>query len=306
MKNEFLLDEKRCGFLVKTQLKKIWAVEIDLLNELIRVCKKYDIKVYAYAGTLLGAIRHNGFIPWDDDLDVCLERTEYEKLIKIAPHEFTYPYFLQTERNDRKFFCGYARFRNSDTTGIIEWTKDENYNNGIYIDVFVLDGYIENKILFKKQIFRKKMLNRMLSMYYCDRFESGIRGFLNKVIKRLSNTFFSYDFLLDKYDETLKKYNKKTKRRSIMTHSIDMINRYWCNMNDLIDGETAQFEYTTIPIPQNANRILKNTYGNYLEYPPIEKRTYNYHSMVVTFDPDISYKEYFRRHHNKDVDNHDE
>ena len=89
--DSFYKEEIRDGYTVTTKQKKIWAVEMDLLDQLLKVCKKHDIKVIIYAGTLLGAIRHKGFIPWDDDIDVALTRPEYEKLLKVAPEEFKAP-----------------------------------------------------------------------------------------------------------------------------------------------------------------------------------------------------------------------
>ena len=76
----FLEKEVRCGYSVTEKAKKIWAVELDLLAEFDRVCRKHDINYQIFAGTLLGAVRHEGFSPWDDDVDVCLLRGDYEKL----------------------------------------------------------------------------------------------------------------------------------------------------------------------------------------------------------------------------------
>ena len=90
-------EEVRDEFLVTTERKKIWGVELQLLNELLRVCNKHNIKVYVFAGTLLGAVRHKGFIPWDDDADVCLLHDDYVKLCKVAPKEFKVP-LCQTEK----------------------------------------------------------------------------------------------------------------------------------------------------------------------------------------------------------------
>lgn len=167
--SSFFNEEVRDEYRVSEKGKRIWAVELDLLAELLRICKKHDIRVCLFAGSLLGAIRHKGFIPWDDDIDVCLVREEYEKLLQHQD-EFKHPYFLQTGYNDREFFLGYARLRNSDTTGIITWNKSKNYNNGIYIDVFVVDGYVDSERLLNKQLKNRNLTELLLTTYYRNDF----------------------------------------------------------------------------------------------------------------------------------------
>ena len=91
----FFKEEERCGYLVTEKRKKVWAVGLELWERFDEVCKKHGITYYAYYGTLLGAVRHQGFIPWDDDIDVIMFRDEYKRFQEIAPSEFTEPYFFQ-------------------------------------------------------------------------------------------------------------------------------------------------------------------------------------------------------------------
>ena len=79
-------DEIRNGFLVPSQKKKLWNVQIKLINEFARICKKYNLRWFAYSGTLLGAARHKGFIPWDDDVDLIMLRPDYNKFLEVAPY----------------------------------------------------------------------------------------------------------------------------------------------------------------------------------------------------------------------------
>ena len=139
--NGFYQEEERCGYTIPATMKRVWAVELDLLEKLQDVCARHGLRYFACGGTLLGAIRHKGFIPWDDDIDVVMFREDYEKLLEIAPLEFTEPYFFQTAFNDQKYSRGHAQLRNSNTTAILHTEKGcYTFNQGIFLDIFPLDA----------------------------------------------------------------------------------------------------------------------------------------------------------------------
>ena len=151
----FLEEEVRCGYTVTRKMKEVWAVELDLLKEFKRVCNKYDLKYCADGGTLLGAIRHQGFIPWDDDLDIAMLRKDFEKLNEVAPAEFKKPYFWQTEETDKGSARGHAQLRNSDTTGIIkneyEHQRNNNFNQGKAMSQFMDKAVLGEDIILKSK-----------------------------------------------------------------------------------------------------------------------------------------------------------
>ncbi|MFG6394909.1 MAG: LicD family protein [Lachnospiraceae bacterium] len=292
--NSFFEEEVRCEYLVSKKLKKVWAVEIDLMAELLRICNKYDITVYAFAGTLLGAIRHKGFIPWDDDIDVCMLRDDYEKLLKVEANEFKHPYFFQTALSDRRFFCEYARLRNSETTGLISYNNSADYNNGIYIDIFVLDGYVQDKKKLKLQLMHRKLVTVMLNSYYHKRGQyAGIKKYAMWAVQKVVKMLFTYEELVKRYNKVISKYTNNSLQVSLMTHSIDFIEKYWCSIEDLSEIEYMPFENIKVPVPSGYDVILKHMYGNYMEFPPIEKRGI-WHNEVLFLEPDLPYKEYIK------------
>ena len=162
-----LQDEFRSGFLVTSHRKKLWNVQIGLINEFARICKKHNLKWFAYGGTLLGAVRHKGFIPWDDDVDLAMLRPDYEKFKRIAAEEIHYPYFLDDWCNvrlesdetpvsmpnlpfisrkqenfyfRRGFFPSFPVMKLRDCrTTMIEIPDRKDANQGIWIDIFPLD-----------------------------------------------------------------------------------------------------------------------------------------------------------------------
>ena len=121
--------------------EKLKKIEIELLLSFIEITKKYNLKYFLLGGTCLGAVRHNGFIPWDDDIDVGLPREDYEVFLKVAQAELPENVFLQNGNTDPEYTLNFAKLRNSDTTFMEQSFKNYKINHGVYIDVFPLDGY---------------------------------------------------------------------------------------------------------------------------------------------------------------------
>ena len=119
----FLNEEIRNGYVVSSQMKEVWAIELDLLVEFDRVCKEIGVKYFLDSGTLLGAVRHKGFIPWDDDIDVSMLREDYDRLVQRGPSLFKAPYFFQCAYTDEGYYRFHAQLRNSETTGMLPYEK---------------------------------------------------------------------------------------------------------------------------------------------------------------------------------------
>lgn len=156
--DSFLESEPR-QILVDSKMKEIWAVELDLLSEFDRVCTARNLKYTLAYGTLLGAVRHKGFIPWDNDVDVIMLREEFDKLCVCAEDEFSEPYFFQSDTTVPNACRGHAQLRNSATTGILrsEMVRGKavyRYNQGLFLDIFVLDNVPRDEGV-RKEFFRK-------------------------------------------------------------------------------------------------------------------------------------------------------
>ena len=144
----FFKEEIRHKYKISTKQKKIWANCLNLLEKFMEVCDRNNIKWVVDAGTLLGAVRHKGFIPWDTDVDICMSRENYEKL-KLCAHEFEEPFYLQYLLDDcRRDYCGgYVKLRNSNSTGCSRYRTDHlqyGFNGGGFIDIFILDGVFDD------------------------------------------------------------------------------------------------------------------------------------------------------------------
>lgn len=122
------------------ELNEIWKVELGIFREFLRVCGKHNLDYMMFGGSLLGTMRHRGFIPWDDDIDVIMPRADYDRLMEVGPEEFAEPYFFQNPiTEDGRYFCTHCQIRDSRTTALIAEDAVREINRGIFIDIFVLD-----------------------------------------------------------------------------------------------------------------------------------------------------------------------
>lgn len=292
----FFAEEDRCGHFVTAKIKEIWAVELDLYAEFQRVCEKYNIQYFACGGTMLGAVRHRGFIPWDDDMDLMMFRDQYDKLCSIAPKEFKHPYFFQTEYTDPGSLRQHAQLRNSLTTGILnnEIEKRYKFNQGIFIDIFPIDAVIDDPEKLndqKKEAFRyltisKKMAN--LSVRYSEP-----KNLLKRIIKRVVHFLLNkyccnhYQYYYKKYEETISKYNRDSDSIYIVTPLVEYQPRWYRLREDFDDIVYLDFEYLRMPVPKNYDNNLRRLYGDYHEFV----RGGNMHGGVF-FDTDKPYSDY--------------
>lgn len=287
----FFQEEVRCDYKISEEMKYVWAVELDLIGKLKDVCERNHLRYFMSGGTLLGAVRHQGFIPWDDDADFLMPREDFEKLKEIAPYEFRDPYFFQTEYNEPDIFMGgFARLRNSNTTKIMHVHMNHTGNFGIWIDISVMDYLYEDINKRKKQVKKIRHYQRLLYAKTYGEFNRFLEfSRLQWTIYKIKAAFFSRDWLC----KQLLRYStccKDSKYLACFTYHYD---RYWpfcLEKNDYSESIFMKFEWMELPAPIGYDRHLKFLYGSdYAKYPAVEKRTSNHSGLV---DPLTPYKNY--------------
>ena len=287
----FLDAEIRFGYSVPVKLKKIWAIHLDLLSHFLDVCRRKDIKVSVFAGTLLGVVRHRGFIPWDDDCDVCMDRENFNKLLALPKDTFPDPYFLQTGFSDKRFFCPYARLRNSRTTGAIVGEDYPDYNNGIYLDIYVQDGYSYNGVAVFLQRKFKSLIWEILTEIAGDRIEC--KGIVISIIHAMRPLLMlvGHDRFVRLHNKVLASLTRTTDRIANMTHDQNVFSKYWQKKDEVRDIVWLPFEHLKVPVPAKYHDVLTRIYGDYMQPPPKESRG-RWHQDQILFEPDVPYVEY--------------
>ena len=289
----FFNEEIRCGYKISPKMKKVWAAELQLLEKFIDVCERNDLNYFLDGGTLLGAVRHKGFIPWDDDIDVIMPRADYDRLWEIAEKEFTYPYFFQTTLSEQGFFRTHAQLRNSETTGFIAIDEHKNINRGIFMDIFVLDN-VPNGILRKKIFKYEILIKKRILAYQYDR-EYGSLKFKGKMFYKLVHTFFNlypFDKFFRNFNKTLAKYRNKD---TALVGDITLLwrsNVHW--PKEWYEGYSyLNFEGLKVRVPLFYKEVLTRQYGDFMKLPKDVGAMNGRSHGTVTFEPDIPYKEYF-------------
>ena len=258
------------------RLNEIKKVQMELLKELDRVCTQMGLAYCAFYGTLLGCVRHKGYVPWDDDMDVAMSRHDYDKLVEQAPQLFREQYFLQTPENDEGcFYGGYSKLRDSTTTGLEERNKGNRCHQGIWIDIFPLDNIPQNMKEKERQSEKIRFYQRLLikRSYPDKRMLWDLSEREEEDYCRLG-AIFTRQELCERLHETLadKRY-EDSPRVAVMTRYQPCTPCTEYERNDFEYLINMPFEDFTVPVPVGYEACLKADYGDdYCLYPAVADR----------------------------------
>lgn len=248
------------------ELKKI---QVSLLNCLDSFCKKNNIRYWLDFGTLLGAVRHKGFIPWDDDIDVAMLRDDYNKTAKLFNSQSDGRYLFQTPTSDSSMCYPFGKLLDTKTV-LYEYGKS-GIKTSVYIDVFVYDNSPDDIHEVNRMLRKKDFLGRIRRLKLPMR--SGISVF--KKIIYLLGRFLLYPVSMNYINKALDKNGRKYEKIET-TNVSNFVNPYDPALTvskDLFLSQTEViFEGDLYPAPQKYDYWLTKLYGNYMKLPPIEQR----------------------------------
>lgn len=277
----------------ETQMNRIKEIELDMLKAFVSICDQLGLKYYLIGGTLLGAVRHKGFIPWDDDIDVGMPREDYEVFVEKAGKLLPDYIFLQNYRTDENMIFPFTKLRNINTTYIETRTKYSKMNQGVWMDIFPLD-YLE--VDERKRNFQARkvsIINMRIGMeqYIVD---NKNRSFGKKAIRKIG-----YKIIKMMYP-TLSSAVKKVDTIYSSTYHSDI----WVNKSGAYPGKEevpiewfgkgcdVEFENMKVSAPTEYDKYLTHIYGDYMTPPPVEKQVPVHDIEVI--DLERSYKEYIK------------
>ena len=280
-------------------MNKVQEKLLDLFLEFKKVCEKHNLTYYLCGGSCLGAVRHKGFIPWDDDLDVIMPRKDYDKLMSLAS-EFKGKYFLQNYETDPCYIFNYAKLRDSDTTFIQDQFMYVRQNHGIWMDIFPLDGFSMKKVdpiklnpkakwnwhhnfFMRAYMLRRKVQKEtwfrdiLLNIYAYAFFWTNVGHWRNKMLDRRARSIPFEE--AEQVGNIFGAYVYK-----------DVMDR------DVFEGEPSKgiFEGVEVNLPPNYDKYLTTMFGDYMTPPPENKRVSDH--IQKGLSTEIGYKQYIKEH----------
>lgn len=271
---------------MNTNIQLLHDADLEIAKTIVGICKKYGLRCYMLGGTMLGAIRHRGFIPWDDDIDFGLPRKDYEKLLELLPKELPSYLTYENYKTNPQYHYYITRVQDVETKVIEENFEYENKSTHVSIDLFPLDGSPNNSFLRKLFFMRVIMHRSMMSLCY----KQGIdkhrkRGLLEKLViavmtKLPTERMFNPYNQKEKIDRLLRKYDMD---KSLISGNImgayrtrEMIPTEWYGDSSIYDFESERFlgikEY---------DKYLTHLYGDYMTIPPKEQQKTHYRIVEI-------------------------
>lgn len=265
------------------QLRKMQLTELDMLVEFDRVCRKYNIKYIIGSGTLLGAVRHKGFIPWDDDADVEMLREDYEKFKRISNDLDEDICYFQCHDNETEYLWGYGKLRHTNTVCVRGGQERAKWRTGIFIDVFPVDDIPKNIVGQRIQdvccFFIRKIIYAHIGKDSAKGIKKGIYSILAKIPVERAHRY-------------LKKFISKSNNTSdnnvrglmfpLMKEQKE--DEYWgFSKNFYLERELYEFEGYKLFGPKDYDDYLRKSYGDYMVLPPKDKRIKSSYYSYVRF-----------------------
>lgn len=275
--DSFFQGETIDGFYVESEMKRAWAAQMEVLMEIERICNKYNIQYYAAAGTMLGAVRHKGFIPWDDDLDISMKRADYQRFMKVAPKEIPYQWHLYSPQLDKGWKMPFMRLINNMGINISSKFLQQFHGcpYGVGVDIFALD-YLPSdktelevlKILYEHTLYVKQIIEKGSTELTEEEYQNKIEEFLLEVeetlrfkINRKENIV---NQMLVRLEEMSMLYQEEESKQLgcicfMSPGDSKGVLKEWYQ-----EAVLLPFENIMIPVPKGYDEVLRVSFGDYM------------------------------------------
>ena len=266
-------------------LRKLQLTQLEMLKLVDQICRENNICYSLYAGSLLGAIRHKGFIPWDDDLDICMNRDEYNRFLGLWDNSSHDGYILQNKENTPSFTQSFTKIRKEHTLFIQSEREAGLYHNGIFIDIFPVDRLPKNR--FSRYLFYWYCLCYQL---YTREFVPSQSGFFVQTVSRLLLAIVPTQRRSLVRGRLLRRITANGNDSSLQTIMIETKDslRYHYPPDMMDHFVDLPFEDGFFMCCEDWDTQLTINFGDYRKLPPEEDRTWRHHPIELDFEHDYS------------------
>ena len=262
-------------------MEDIWAVEQEILDEIHRVCTENGLRYSLAYGTLLGAVRHQGFIPWDDDIDIMMPREDYDRLREIWSTKAKPGFILEDETMFDDYVNNFAKVRKDHTTFLqFEGERTSKYHTGFYVDVFPGDR-VAPKVIRRKIQYGAFALCLLYNRSYSSG-ASGMKGLTEKILLKVVPQKY-HNRLSNYIGRFSRRWNNNQHAQIVFPNDPTSIVRYYpC---DLFEGLVKlPFQGKEYNVFKDYDDILRLRYGDYMQMPPMEERVWRHHPLLISFE----------------------
>lgn len=263
------------------KLEDIWNVELEILDEIDRLCRENGLRYSLAYGTLLGAIRHHGFIPWDDDIDIMMPREDYDRLKSIWGEKAKDGFIYMDETMYRDYANNFAKVRKDHTTFLqFENERTCSYHTGFFVDIFPADRLAPGRIARKVQY-----AEFALNLLYNRSYTSGANGARHYAEKFLLGVVpkRSHQKLSNALGRHSRRWNDDSSAQIVFANDPTALTRYY--PPDLFDHLIrVPFQGKEYSVFREYDAVLRLRYGDYMQLPPEEERVWRHHPIIVDFE----------------------
>ncbi len=262
-------------------LRMLQLTQLEILKVFDRFCQEQGLKYSLYAGSLLGAVRHQGFIPWDDDLDVCMTRTDYDRFIDLWTKNPVAGYVLQNKENSKYFDQSFTKLRKDHTTFLQEEWEIGNHHTGIFLDIFPVDRIPNGK--WNRAVFKTRcMVYQLLTREFVPPKGNGVirlgSGVILACIPKALRPKLRQQML-----KQITKFNEDEMLETIFIETMATLGKP--HVANLTVGYTRlSFEDGSFLCFENWHDYLTRKFGDYRNLPPEEERVWRHHPIILDFE----------------------
>ncbi|KDE62665.1 LicD family protein [Fusobacterium necrophorum] len=261
-------------------MRKEQEIMLKILKEVDKICENNQISYWLCSGTLLGAVRHKGFIPWDDDIDIGMRRDDFERFKEIVKKEMRKDIYVDNYEMEEMLEHMPLKLRYIYSRYIEKWDNGNIENDGIYIDIFPFDKFSKNKTRRFFEIIPKILYELKTSRIWIEK--KGIRNLFRKIVMKIVNKIPKF-FVINSNKKYLEKSKKLTKNEYLWGYGYGLTWRKFFIEEDIFPLKELDFEGIMFKVPYNYEVYLKNLYGDYYMTIPEENKRYTHAKMIEIY-----------------------